>query len=199
MGAALAAANLGVPLAASGQNLGYRKALFEQIGGYRRIAHRVSGDDVLLLQLMRRLTGCGVVFADDPRAYAVSKPQPTLIELVNQRKRWASNGAYQLRLNPLFFAYLALVLTFNLSLPTAVVAALCLGSGLAVVAACFAARALFEGAMALASCRRFQRTDLLGWFPLWFLVQVPYIVCVGLRGTFGRFTWKDRHYHAQGN
>ncbi|MDZ7315857.1 MAG: glycosyltransferase [candidate division KSB1 bacterium] len=197
MGAAAATTNLGIPLAASGQNMGYRKSLFMQVGGYRRVARRVSGDDVLLLQLLLRLTGCRARFADDPLAFAVSQPQPNLAALINQRKRWASNGAYQLILNPLFFAYLALVLLFNLSLAVGLVGAAVTGAGVAAVAACFASRALFEGLIAFRSAVKFSRTDLLPYFPLWLLVQIPYIVGVGLAGTFGRFTWKDRVHNAQ--
>ncbi len=51
MSASAGAANLGMPLAATGQNLGYRKALFERVDGFEKIAHCPSGDDVLLLQL----------------------------------------------------------------------------------------------------------------------------------------------------
>ncbi|MDZ7371731.1 MAG: hypothetical protein ONB12_11230, partial [candidate division KSB1 bacterium] len=189
--------NLGIPLAASGQNMGYRKSLFMQVGGYRRVARRVSGDDVLLLQLMLRLTGCRARFAYDPCAFAVSQPQPNLAALINQRKRWASNGAYQLILNPLFFAYLALVLLFNLSLAIGLVGVAVTGAGLTAMAACLAARALFEGLIAFRSAVKFSRTDLLPYFPLWFLVQIPYVVGVGLAGTFGRFTWKDRVHNAQ--
>lgn len=197
MGVACGSTNLGIPLAASGQNMGYRKSVFEQVGGYRRIAHRVSGDDVLLLQIIRRQTRSRVVFAGDLRAHAASAPQPTLNALINQRKRWASNGAYQLVLNPFFFLYLALVLLFNAALLVGVPLALISGHGLATMAGCVAARALFEGLISLRSADYFHRTDLLKYFPLWFFCQIPYIVSVGLWGTFGRFSWKERIHSAQ--
>jgi len=46
------------------------------------------------------------------------------------------------------------------------------------------------------SARRYGRTDLLPWFPLWFIAQIPYIVWVGMLGTFGNFRWKDRKHGA---
>jgi cellulose synthase/poly-beta-1,6-N-acetylglucosamine synthase-like glycosyltransferase len=197
MGVACGSTNLGIPLAASGQNMGYRKSLFDQVGGYRKIAHRISGDDVLLLQLIVRHTRSRVVFAADPRAHAVSAPQPTLHTLINQRKRWASNGAYQLVLNPYFFMYLVLVLLFNAALLIGTPLALFSGKGLATIAWCAAARALIEGLISLRSAVLFKRSDLLKYFPLWFFCQIPYIVSVGLWGTFGRFSWKERIHSAQ--
>lgn len=197
MGAAAGSANLGLPLAASGQNLGYRKTAFQQIGGYTKVAHRVSGDDVLLLQLIRKYTEMKIVFAADPAAYAVSEPQPTLKDLINQRKRWASNGIVQLKLNIVFFLYLLQVLLFNAALLVGLGMALCTGRHLDTVLGCLAIRVVSEFAISVKSALHFKRTDLLRYFPLWFSMQIPYIVGIGLAGTFGKFQWKDREHSAQ--
>jgi len=197
MGVAAGSTNLSLPLAASGQNMGYRKSVFEQVGGYRRLAHRVSGDDVLLMQLVKGMTHCRIVFAADPRAYAVSQPQPTLRSLINQRKRWASNGAYQLFLNPIFFGYLLLVLLFNAACAVGPVAALITREQFTTMLGCIAARVLLEAVISYRSAIYFNRMDLMKYFPLWFLVQIPYIVGVGIAGTFGRFSWKERQHSAQ--
>ncbi len=197
MGAAVGSTNLGVPLAASGQNLGYRKSVFLQIGGYRRVAHRVSGDDVLLLQLVRNLVKTKIVFAGDPASFAVSAPQPTLRDFINQRKRWASNGSIQIKLNVVFFLYLMQVLLFNAALLFGLPAALVTGRHLDVILCCLGIRIFSEFAIALRSAVYFGRTDLLPYFPLWFIAQIPYIVGVGLSGTFGTFKWKDRQHAAE--
>ncbi|MBN1465720.1 glycosyltransferase [candidate division KSB1 bacterium] len=197
MGAAAGSTNLGLPLAASGQNLGYRKTAFQQIGGYQKVAHRVSGDDVLLLQLIRKYSKMKIIFAADPAAFAVSEPQPTLKALINQRKRWASNGIVQLKLNIIFFLYLLQVLLFNAMLLVALVAALCTGQHLDLVLGCVTVRVVSEFAFALKSALYFKRTDLLKYFPLWFIIQIPYIVGIGLAGTFGKFQWKEREHSAQ--
>jgi cellulose synthase/poly-beta-1,6-N-acetylglucosamine synthase-like glycosyltransferase len=197
MGVAVGSTNLGFPMAASGQNLGYRKSIFQCIGGYHRVAHRVSGDDVLLLQLVRKFTSTKIVFAAHPAAYAVSKPEPTVKDFINQRKRWASNGSIQLNLNFGFFLYLMQVLLFNAALLISLVAALVTGQFIGAVLICIVTRVLLEFTIALRSTLYFHRTDLLIYFPLWFLVQIPYIVGVGLAGTFGKFRWKEREHSAE--
>jgi cellulose synthase/poly-beta-1,6-N-acetylglucosamine synthase-like glycosyltransferase len=197
MGAAVGTTNLGFPLAASGQNLAYRKSIFEEIGGYKKIAHRVSGDDVLLLQLVRKFTSTKIVFAGDPETFAVSAPQPTLKDFINQRKRWASNGSIQIKLNFGFFLYLLQVLLFNAALLLGLAAAMLSGQYIGVMLICFGTRILSEFLIALRAALYFDRTDLLKYFPLWFLAQIPYIVGVGLAGTFGKFKWKERQHSAE--
>ncbi|OPZ71451.1 MAG: Beta-monoglucosyldiacylglycerol synthase [bacterium ADurb.Bin478] len=192
MGVAAASTHLGVPLAASGQNLGYRRSAFDRVNGYRTISRRVSGDDVLLMQMIRKHTDCSILFASDPDSYVVSAPQPTWADFINQRNRWASNGGYQLHLNPLFFAYLLLTFSCNLALLTGVILYLSGALNSPSLLICLAAKGWFEYGIARSGCRYFQRCDLLRCFPLWFLLQIPYVVVVGVMGSLGLFRWKGR-------
>lgn len=196
MGVAEGSCNLSLPLSASGQNLAYRRQAFIEVGGYGSVAHRVSGDDVLLLQLIRKNTAFRVVFASHPEAFASSAPQPTLAEFVNQRKRWASNGSFQIFLNIPFFAYLLLVHGYTSALFIGMPLAFILKKQIGIFTLCLFSKLVGEWAIALTSARRYRRTDLLPWFPLWFIVQIPYVALVGLLGTFGNFKWKDRKHSA---
>lgn len=197
MGAAAASANLGYPLAASGQNLGYLKKGFHQLNGYEKVAHRVSGDDVLLLQLFRKFLKYKIIFASDEKAYATSQPQATLTELLNQRKRWASNGSYQVRLNIPFFIYLLQVFLFNLTLFVAIPLVILYKQYAEMIFACLTIKALLEFAVSWKSVNYFKRKDLLRYFPLWFIFQMPYVLLVGLLGSFGRFNWKNRSHGSE--
>ncbi|MDZ7270764.1 MAG: glycosyltransferase [candidate division KSB1 bacterium] len=196
MAAAAGSCNLGFPLAASGQNLGYRRCVYEEVGGFRAIGHRISGDDVLLLQLVRRRTRWRLRFASSPRAFNTSEPEPSLHRLFHQRVRWASNGAFQIRQNVAFFAYILCVYLFNLSLLVGGVCALFVPTLRLAVSAAFAAKVIAELLLLLRAAHCFGRGDLLLYFPLWTLAEVPYIVVVGIVGTFGKFSWKGRRANA---
>jgi cellulose synthase/poly-beta-1,6-N-acetylglucosamine synthase-like glycosyltransferase len=196
MSVAVASTHIGMPLAASGQNMAYRRTAFEQVGGYSRVAHRISGDDVLLMQLIRKYTDWKIVFAQHPEAFASSRPQPTLKSLVNQRKRWASNSTAQFSLNLVFFLYLVLAWSLNAAVLFFPIASLCTGNSLGFWLAVMAIKASLEGLLALKAVSMFDRRDLLCEFPLWFFAQIPYIVFVGLLGTVGKFQWKDRQHRA---
>lgn len=194
MSAAAGAANLGLPLAASGQNLAYRRSLFEAAGGFREIGHRPSGDDVLLLQLLRRAGKGRIIFNINPAAFNVTDRVETLSGLIRQRRRWASNAAVQARLNRGFFGYIAAVFLVNLLIPCALAAALTRKTALTAPLVCLGAKTLADLAVLLRGAVLFHRLDLLPAFPLWAVLQPFYIVCIGLAGALGGFTWKGRRH-----
>ncbi len=191
MAAAAGAVGMGMPLAASGQNFAYRKCLFEKVGGFRDIAHRPSGDDVLLLQLLRQAWDGRIVFADDPGTYATTHRPETPLSLWQQRKRWASNAAYQLRLNPLFFSYIAVVFLTNAFIPTAFLISITDGA-YTLPLICWGAKILADLLVVGKGVHIFKRADLLIMFPFWEIVQIPYTILIGLAGTLRGFTWKGR-------
>ena len=192
MSAAQGALNIHWPLAASGQNLAYRREAFDEVGGFFRIGHRVSGDDVLLLQLIHRMTDWKIRFAPSITCFNTSTPESTLHGFLNQRKRWASNGAYQFVLNRVFFLYVIITFLVNLSLLTAL--PVCFFSSVSMVRplVCLFVKCGVEGLIFLKGCQAYRRFDLLRVFPLWSLLQIPYVVFVGILGTLGSFTWKKR-------
>ena len=195
MSASAGAANLSMPLGATGQNLGYRKALFDRVNGFEKIANRPSGDDVLLLQLFRR-AGAKIAFANDPDTFVSTRRAESIAGFWTQRRRWASNARNMVTLNPVFFVYLANVFLLNLLLPASMI----LGAGqnaYGLPLACFAVKALADLGVVWKGARLFGRTDLLRVLPMWELLQIPYTVLVGLFGTFGGFVWKNRTHRAR--
>lgn len=194
MASAEGSSNLGFPLAASGQNLAYRRKTFEEVGGFKYIGHRVSGDDVLLLQLVRHKTKWKIRFADSEESFNATYAKKSLPEIVNQRRRWASNAPFQIKLNKLFFLLLVNVFIVNVSLlfgcPMAII-------GLVpwqVILTGLGVKVAVEFLIAAKACVRFKRLDLLKAFPAWFLSQIPYVFLAGVLGCFGTFTWKDRRH-----
>jgi len=197
MAAAAGACQLGYPLAASGQNLAFRRSAFETVGGYSRIAHRVSGDDTLLLQLIRRSGAYRIRFAGSKAGFVSSRPQRHLRGLLNQRRRWASNGSYQIFLNLPFFAYLLVVYLLHFGLLSGLLLTAIVAAPLTPWLLPLAAKMSAELLVAVTASEAFGRRDLLPLLPVWSLLQLPYIVLVGLLGSFGKFSWKERHHTAE--
>ena len=193
MAAAAGAAGVGMPLAASGQNFAYRKSLFERVGGFRDVAHRPSGDDVLLLQLLHKAWDGRIAFAADPGAFATTHRPETPASLWQQRKRWASNAAYQLRLNPVFFAYIAAVFTVNALIPIGLLLSMISGD-YKLLLICWCGKLLSDLLVVGKGVSTFKRRGMLSIFPFWELAQIPYIIAIGLAGTARGFTWKERHH-----
>ncbi|MCI0513246.1 glycosyltransferase [candidate division KSB1 bacterium] len=194
MASAEGATNLGWPLAASGQNLAYRRQAFDEVGGFVRIGHRVSGDDVLLLQLIARRTKWKIVFAHEAAAHNFTQAEKSLRTLFNQRTRWASNGPYQIFLNLPFFLYILAVFLVNLGVFAAGIGWATGWLSWRILALPFGIKLVSELNLALRATRLFGRNDLLKIFPLWFVVQMPYVVLVGMLGSVGNFSWKGRQH-----
>ena len=194
MAAAAAGAGRGRALAASGQSLGFRKAAYDEVGGYSRIMHRGSGDDVLLMQLIRRTRRWRILFAGDATEQVAHPPSPSLPGLLAKRGRWASNAPFQAVLDPPFFAYLACTFAMSATLLAAPVLAWWGAVSWFSVAAAWLAKSAAEGALFARSKQVFQRRDLHWQFLPWTLSQPLYIVAVGLFGALGRFDWKGRSY-----
>ncbi len=193
MGSAAGSAGHGRALGASGQSLAFRKSAFEEIGGYERVKHRVSGDDVLLLHLIRRHTKWRAVF-NHVAAPVIHPAVSTWKSFFSKRARWASNAPYQLMLNPAFFIYL--LNSFALS---CAVVALPLLVGIDVVSwrwavGIFLLKILAETVLFTRAAEQFRRRDLRRFFPWWALILSVYTVYVGMLGVLGRFRWKDTGY-----
>ncbi len=195
MAAAQGVLNLGLPLAASGQNLAYLRQAFDEVGGFGDIRNRISGDDVLLMQLVRKKTRWSVRFAPAEESFNTAPPEPSLKSFFRQRIRWASNGPIQWRLNRMFFCYVVTTFLVNALLIISPILHAVSGQSLRIFAAALAIKIASEGLLLLKGSAVYQRRDLLRDFPLWTLFQIPYVVIAGLAGSLGLFTWKGRRHN----
>lgn len=196
MTAARGASNVGLQWAASGQNLAYRREAYEAVGGFDSVKHRVSGDDVLMIGLIRKKTQWKVRFAEDPESYVETVPESTLTAYLNQRTRWASNGRYQSRLNPLFFFYLLDILLLNVMLLAGASAAFFWPAAGIVTLFALVVKLVVDFAVVSTGCSIFGKKALLRYFPMWFFLQPVYILYIALRANLGSFVWKGRRSRA---
>ena len=77
--------------ACTGQNQGYRKSLYNDVGGFNQIAEQLQGDDSLFLLLCRKTKNINVKFANSPGSFVISRPELTWRSFLKQRIRWAGD------------------------------------------------------------------------------------------------------------
>ncbi len=190
MGAAQGALNLELSWGCSGQNLAYRKSVFEEVNGYAEISDRVGGDDSLFMQLIRRHKKGKIVFAADPQARVQNLPVPELSTFLRQRIRWASEANYMHRLNPVFFAVVLSAFVVNISALAALVGWCCGLLSLPAMLALTGSKLLVELTLCMKVSALYQEKGLRKWFPLWFLLQMPYVIAMGVGSFWGnRLGW----------
>lgn len=177
---------LGKSWACIGQNLAYRKSAWEAVGGFSKIMHLISGDDVNLMQLMRR-EGHKIIFNFAPASFTYTHPVKSWKQFINQRSRWASNIKYQLSFNPEFFFILfsmaclywgGIILLFvNLKL------------GLLVLAY----RIIIELLMVSYSHKHFGVSSrMLRFYPIWLMIMTFMLVFTMILGQLGIFVWHGK-------
>jgi len=182
--AAAGALGTGKAFSCSGQNMGYTREAFDKVQGYERIKDHISGDDVLLMQLIRR-AGYEIRFAFGKETQALTKSETRLGNFLNQRSRWASNERIQISLNFDFYLYLADVFLLNVLIII----------GLFFIPL-YAAGAWFVKMIGefIILRRGIDRFDLqkksLSLFPFWAILQPLYIMIVGIGGKLHLFSWK---------
>lgn len=188
---ALMVANAGVigmgqAWSGSGQNLAYHRSCFDEIGGFKPVAQRISGDDVYLVQAISQIKP--IVFNSSPDGFVVTDPMPTMGSFLQQRIRWASNSRRLQQTKPLFLLFLISAFITNLAI---------LLSGLLPQLLAVSALTLFlmkyfmEGIVIATGKSQFQQSVTLGAFTLWSIIQPVYIPLVGLLGLMGKFRWKQ--------
>ena len=182
--AAAGAMGSGKYFSCSGQNISYRKNDFNDVGGFSKIWHLISGDDVNLMQLFRK-DGKEIKFCQNYHSFVSTRAVDSWQELLNQRSRWASNMKWQIKLNPEFFSYLIsafllTVATFGLFfiewwLPLIII-------GLRVV---------FEYYFLKQSFQAFKiEKRMLKFYPIWFIIQPFYMISISVLGALNIFSWK---------
>jgi len=193
--ASAGSASAGFPLLANGANLAFEKEAFFQVGGYSSNRHYPSGDDIFLLQSMRKQFGPKAVHYIKSKLATVSTPaQAGLKEFLNQRLRWVSkNGGYR-DMNVLTSG--SLVYAVNALLPALMVAGFF--NGFAWKAACiwFMVKLAVDFPI-LAGVTSFSglgKTILL--LPLMEILNSLYTTFIGFAGLVIPYEWKGRKFNS---
>lgn len=177
---------LGKSWACIGQNLAYTKKAWEDVGGFDKIRHLISGDDVNLMQLMRR-SGHRIIFNFDPQSFVYTHPVESWKQLSNQRARWASNMKYQLTFNPEFFFILLSMAFMYWGAPLL----LLFNWKLALVA--FAFRIAIELMFLSYARSHFQVTGkMMRFYPVWIAIQTFFLVFTMVLGQLNIFVWHGK-------
>ena len=185
IGAVSGLAEAGLPATGMGNNMGFRRAAYDAVGGYPALPVSVT-EDFVLVRAVAEQTAWRVRFLLDPEALVWTLPLDGLAATYVQRRRWArgglAGGGWIYPVYGALFAAHAVPLAALVAAPP---------WGLAAVAV----KALVDGALLRAVLRRtgtrLRLGDLLGVeaFMAAYLVTLP--AALVLRP---RIAWKGRHH-----
>ncbi|MCD6331724.1 MAG: glycosyltransferase [Bacteroidales bacterium] len=189
MASSSGACGLGHPIMAHAPNMGVRREI------YRTFCHALdtrfaSGDDVFLLQALKKESRNKIHFVKTREALVSSKPAGGLPGFFSQRRRWASKAKG--------YTDPALVLvTLTVFILNTIIVAAALGSCFGFFSPRFLL-ILFGIKTAadlplMAAAMQFYHFNK-GWWvflPLQ-IIYSPYVVLVGIISLFGKYSWKGR-------
>ncbi len=83
--------NLRKPVSCIGNNMSFRKKVYEETGGFENLPFSVT-EDFILLNSINKLKKYKIIYPVDKNALVISKPSAGIRELFSQKKRWAVGG-----------------------------------------------------------------------------------------------------------
>ena len=188
-GITAASVSAGFHTMCNGANLAYQKAAFLAVDGFKDIDHIASGDDMFLMNKIKKQfpNGLGYLFAQS--ATVSTHPMSSWNAFLNQRIRWASK-ADKLKDKSVLLV-LVLVYFFNLLIFLMPVVAIFNYSFIGYCIIALLLKTIIELSFAL-PVGRFFGQSFVWWFPLLQPIHIAYTVVAGWLGKFGSYKWKGR-------
>lgn len=177
----------------NGASLCFRKAAFEEVGGYAGNEQYASGDDVFLLGKLNKAFPGQVGFLKSATAAVQTQPKLTWKELADQRLRWGTkNKSAAQGLGSLLA--LGIVFGLSLSILASPIVTLIFGwHALLWGAALFAFKAAADYALLRRAAIYFEQQPALHGFWISETLHTFYIAAIGLWALFRKdYQWKGR-------
>jgi len=178
--------NVGVTC--SGRNLAYRKSVFEQVHGFQKINHSLSGDDDLFLQTVKKQTNWKINYSLNPNTSITSSAPKSFAEYIVQRRRHVSASKYYSK--PIQTAYLFFNLA-NLVLFGFLIFSLFLQKYLIIAMFLFGTKLSADFLSLYVVTRQFDKQHLLYFFPLWEIFFLLNQTIISPLGLIGKVRWKE--------
>jgi len=182
------AIGLGEAITCAGGNWGYRRQIYEKLGGFERYQKVLSGDDTLLIQ-SAVAKGEKAVFNFDKRSFVFTTERGSLYEIFIRRIR-------RLGITPNFQAgimiFSALIFIYAWLLALTPVLALIRPSLIGILIAAWVWKFAFDFWILSNGAKIFDATPLLKYLPITGMIYPYYIAIVGSLSLVMRGSWKGR-------
>lgn len=176
----------------NGANLAYKRDVFYEVDGFKDIDQIASGDDMLLMNKIKKHYPNNVLYLFSKEAIVTTHPMPTWKAFFNQRIRWASKAdQFQSKDNKVF-AVLVMIYLLNFFLLVMPLLTIFYWQAFFYWIFFIGVKTVSELAFAL-PVAAFFNVQPKRWFILLQPLHIVYIVVSGWLGKFGNYHWKGRN------
>jgi len=178
-----------MPNMCNGANLAYRKEVFFEVNGFEGSSAIASGDDEFLMHKIFKKYPNDVYFLKTRRAIIFTRAQKDIKSFLQQRKRWVSKSTKYKNNHAAIVAWV--VYLFNISIIVNIFMA-CFYNVTGAFIFQIMSKLLLEFVFMVMVLNFFQRKGLLLFFIPTQILNVFYVVFIGVYGNIGSYLWKDR-------
>lgn len=191
VGIGAAAIALKNPNMCSAANLYFTKTAFIEVDGYKDKSHLASGDDEFLLHKVFKKYPQQVYFLKDKRAIVYTKPNRSLNQLAQQRRRWVSKSTHYDNRYITGILVAAYLMNFGVffNLLAGIWFPALLYAGLVQVAV----KMLVESVFLANVLNFFNLGRLVFLMPLVQPFHILYVIIIGVWANINTYTWKERN------
>jgi glycosyltransferase involved in cell wall biosynthesis len=178
------------PLMCSGANLAYSRKVFDQVGGFKGNEHIASGDDVFLMEKIRKVYPNKSLFLNSLFSCVYTQSLSNWKDLLQQRRRWAMKTG---SLSNRFVKFVGiLVLAINMLLVVIPIFFIFNKIEFISVLVVFLMKGVIDLFFLLKTAKIVnQKVNFLYWI-LSSLLYPFFIINVVVLGLLGQFNWKGR-------
>lgn len=184
---------LGQPLLCNGANLAYRKEAFTKVGGFSGNDAIASGDDIFLLEKMRRHYPRGVCYLKNPFSIVCTPAENRWKDAISQRIRWAAKTSQQNNIATKLVG--AVVFLVNLWFVAGLFWVFFEAEEFLYYYTFFLILKVFADALFVQQINSLFRSKINIFLLILNGILYPFITLViAIRSLFGHYTWKGRHF-----
>ncbi|MEO6884074.1 MAG: glycosyltransferase [Bacteroidia bacterium] len=185
-----ASAYFNFPLMCNGANLAFEKIIFQEVNGFEGNEHISSGDDLFLMEKIRKKYPSEIKFLKSAEATVFTKEAPNLKSFISQRKRWASKTV---RLKSKFILWTGGIIW---SMNFLVLFSACFiaynKTFIALFLFLFATKCIIDFLFLFLAVSFFEKRSYVVCILIIVVFYPIYVLYMSVFGSFGKINWKNR-------
>lgn len=174
----------------NGANLAFKKEAYVSVNGYQNHIHISSGEDVFLLEDLKKLNSNTVHYLFSRHVIVKTKPQTSIKSFISQRIRWAYKAKYNR--NYLNFASGLIILLANLLFVAFYIELFNQSIFLPYLSIFVLAKLLFDFLLLFLASDFLGRVNYIWWLIPFESIYWLYALIVGITSLFWKPYWKGK-------
>jgi len=183
------------PIMCNGANLAYEKSVFKTVQGFNyfnaKHSELASGDDMHLMLKIKNSFADGIKFIKSEEAVVYTKPKISLLEFIQQRKRWTSKTLTYKDFTVVTVA--SIVYVFNILIVICLVLMFFTPPFIGwLFIFIFGAKCIIDFLFLFLTTSFFKRRSLMWLYLPGQVFNLCYVTFIGIIGNLGKYRWKGR-------